>query len=499
MRAKAILILTPLVFLLLTLGCVCPPSFWQGPLPPGCSAQEITPPIPGFDSNKTNYVPSADETPKSVQKKVELIDVSVEVITPRSDKNVSVDINGQIYNMQRINEIYSKFKLSDVEKGGEYVLSFDGKTRSGTLKEYTFDYFPEPGTGREFFKGYYVAACHYCGVSYTRGNFLEPARTAYAEMKKNGATWVNLIPVWFFDDIYSSTVRPIYREEYGLEGKSGWQHATITDTELKTLINDAHAAGLKVYLSPHVASINWGPDVKGKNDWAPKDINTWVESFGEFTKHYSSIAEETGVEIYSIGNELGTIIDPNHENNPGVKKEHWYEIIDIARDNYSGPLTFSETCTSTDYCVPEHIEVWDKLDYIGYEWYVPINVDNNATLEEITAGAEKIFDESIEPLSKKFNKPIIFTEIGFEAKPHVWNRSYEGGGEGNFDKLAAAMAYDAILEAAKDENYVKGMMVWTWTLGEDKHFDNWVYEYNGNEVTRSLTWANLGKWFSYYK
>jgi hypothetical protein len=63
----------------------------------------------------------------------------------------------------------------------------------------------------------------------------------------------------------------------------------------------------------------------------------------------------------------------------------------------------------------------------------------------------------------------MFTEIGFEAKPQVWSRTYEGGSEGGADKLAAAKAYDAVLDALEDEDYVRGMIVWTWTLGDEEN------------------------------
>ena len=55
-----------------------------------------------------------------------------------------------------------------------------------------------------------------------------------------------------------------------------------------------------------------------------------------------------------------------------------------------------------------------------------------------------------------------------------------------------------MIHPLKDETYVEGMMVRTWTLEKVEFFEDWMYTYNGNEAKRSLLYSNLSKWFHHY-
>jgi len=49
---------------------------------------------------------------------------------------------------------------------------------------------------------------------------------------------------------------------------------------------------------------NWGPGVKGKGDLEPSDPDAFFIGYKNFINHYADIAQNTGVEMLSIGNEM---------------------------------------------------------------------------------------------------------------------------------------------------------------------------------------------------
>ena len=56
------------------------------------------------------------------------------------------------------------------------------------------------------------------------------------------------------------------------------------------------------------------------------------------------------------------------------------------------------------------------MDYIGVNVYCPLTDKNDPTVAEIkTAWTEKGYIAHLERLFKRFNKPIIFTEIGYPS------------------------------------------------------------------------------------
>jgi len=241
--------------------------------------------------------------------------------------------------------------------------------------------------------------------------------------------------------------------------------------------------------------------VPGKGSLAPSNIDEFFESYTNFQLHYARIAEEERVELYSIGNELDSITDESNTISIGYDKtEKWNNVIKAVREVYKGNLTYSCSCTHNDEwpCTPELIKFWDKLDYIGFEWYIPLNNNASASYADLVKDAEEIIESKINKLSRLYNKPVILTEYGWEAKPAVWTKSYGGGSQGNFDKYAAVISYEAVFEALKDEPNVSGMFINMWPLGKKEEL-TWLKDYNGLDTRYSIIESEIAKWYAYYK
>lgn len=468
--------------------------------------------ISGCGGVATEAPPATEEIPSAspVTEPPEIIDVSLTVTVPywtTGDVYLGVGDNPAFLKLKRVREvIYTG--TAKLEKGSPYFYSrgssdtreifIDRKVEDTPVFDFVVDW---DGSNKriikeDFQKSFYIGACHSCGVSYTKGNFIEPIKRTFDEIKKVGGNWVNLVPVWFVvPDYKGNELKPIYSEEF--QGMSGWVYATIKDQDLITLINEAHSRDLKVYLCPHVAPENWGPGVKGKGDLEPSNPDLFFDSYKNFVNHYADIAQQTGVEMFSIGNELDTLTQEDLVQNSQIDKTaRWRDIIKSVREHYKGTLTYSVSAMDEVRVGPELIKFWDALDVIGWEWYVPIATTEHEAISSMKANAERIIQNHIKPLYDKYGKPIVITEIGWEAYAGAGAHTYGVGSSEGGDRIEQASCYEAIFQAIEDKDFIKGMHIWTWTANLEGDKFPWIWTDSANEVRFSITEKEIAKWYS---
>jgi hypothetical protein len=112
-----------------------------------------------------------------------------------------------------------------------------------------------------------------------------------------GAGWISITVVFGQETIASTTM-------------FSNSPATSTDAELLRVINLAHSLGLRVMLFPSLALSNdpnhwWGQigtAFANETQW-----QDWFASYTESINHYASFAQQAGVDMLSIGRELGGV------------------------------------------------------------------------------------------------------------------------------------------------------------------------------------------------
>jgi len=348
-----------------------------------------------------------------------------------------------------------------------------------------------------FQKGFFLSACHTCGVSITKGNFLEPMGRSMDIIKENGGTWVSYMPNWFVvPDYRGNEIRPIYADE--ITSTSGWVTATIRDEDLATLVGMAHDRGLKMYVCPMLAPEDWGPGVPGKGNLEPSDPEAFFENYTAFINHYAELAEQTGVDMLCVGSENDTLTQEDLRENSSIDKTaRWREVIASARERYSGLLTYSVSCMDTERCGPQLIRFWDDLDVIGWEWYVPIASGEHQSIESMRQNAERIIERNIKPLYDRYQKPVVLTEIGWEAYPSACAHTYGTGPAKGGDRNEQASCYEAIFQAIEDASFIQGIQIFTWTANLEGDELPWIWTDTANEVRFSITEDTIFKWFQY--
>ncbi len=178
-----------------------------------------------------------------------------------------------------------------------------------------------------------------------------------------------------------------------------------------------------------------------------EDWQVWFQQYRRFITHYASIAEETGCEFFSVGNEL-RMASPRAE---------WPEIIQAVREVYNGTLLYAAHWDGEYLWVP-----WEKLDMVGINFYFPLASQPDPTFQQLLDGARRVRAD-LEGFANAVGRPVIFTELGFrpvkEAGMRPWE-SFEENPRLPIDLMAQVKAYLAIYQAFKDAEWLGGVHWW---------------------------------------
>src|SRR3989338_6214755 len=423
---------------------ICPP---QGPwpMPPWCEGGIQLPKInlPGLPSTpSTEGAHSTKQETKSAPTKAEIVTANVIVTVPywtTGDVYVGLGNNPKYIKLERVNDVIFKGTISMPKNSAYYYASgepavkeapISRKFLNGNIYDFVQDWEnSSKQIGKnDFQKSFYIGACHGCGVSYTKGNFIEPIKRSYDEIKKLGE--------------------------------------------------------------------NWGPGVKGKGDLEPTDPDKFFSSYKNFIGHYAILAEQNGVEMFSIGNELDTLTQYDHSLNPSIDKTaRWRDVIASVRKVYKCKLTYSVSCIDEQRCGPTFIKFWDDLDVIGWEWYTPIASGTHESIASMKVNAARIITNLMKPLSQKYNKPVVLTEIGWEAYPGACAHTYGTGSSKGGDRIEQSSCYEAVFQAIENEDFIKCIHIWTWTANLVGDKFPWIWTDSANEVRFSITEKEIAKWY----
>ncbi|GEM_PF-766724 len=257
------------------------------------------------------------------------------------------------------------------------------------------------------------------------------------------ADYATLVIPWYQDNAYSTLMGP---GQY-----------TPTDESLISAINYAHSLGLKVNLKPHQT-------VKTGGFWrahvTPSNRDEWFKNYDAMLNHYAQIAQQNNVELITLGTELINMTSPSVDS---TNTEHWRAMIRQVRQIYSGKLTYSANWG--DCCwwnEKNNIEFWDDLDYIGISAYFYMTPTVNYTMDSLKSRWSFWNDTQIRPLSQKFNKPVLFTEVGYRSSDGALMRPPKWDNTGIPDEQEQADGYEALFSYWDNFDYVQGIQLWDW-------------------------------------
>lgn len=209
-----------------------------------------------------------------------------------------------------------------------------------------------------------------------------------------------------------------------------------------------HQQNLKVMLKPQI----WINRGEFTGDLVLEKEEQWQAfeaAYREYILLYADIAEQEKVELFCIGTELYGFVN--------ARPEFWKKLISELRERYSGKLTYAENWDKVD-----QTKIWEDLDFIGVDAYFPISGEISPLNDEIREGW-KIHKTMLSTLSRKYNKPMLFTEFGYRnvdyALKEPWNSDRNTA---SINHNLQARALEVLIDEFWGENWFSGGFLWKW-------------------------------------
>lgn len=227
-----------------------------------------------------------------------------------------------------------------------------------------------------------------------------------------------------------------------------------TDARLGRAARRARELGLRVMLKPHLWA---GRRFHGAIEFQSKPrFRHWFVDYSRWMLHYARLAETHGIDVLAIGNELAGLT---------VHEDEWRSLIRDVRRIFRGSLTYAAHWESE----LARIAFWDDLDYIGANFYFPVAASGE--LPEADSPEMERAARVLLTLQARFDKPLLFTEVGFPAVATAAARPWEENSSA-LDPELQALCYQAWLERFARQPGVNGMFWWKWpSHGRGSPFD----------------------------
>jgi len=232
--------------------------------------------------------------------------------------------------------------------------------------------------------------------------------------------------------------------------------------------------------------IGWLPfiivkDGTWRGEIMPDDPTSWFRSYEDHLMLIASKANEVDVDLLMLGSELETMTDPNYE-------ERWLSIIKAVRQRYWGRICYAANWwyDETSYQRILASRWLRKLDYIGVSAYFELTSKNDPTIKELmdawltkgVSSSSSIVSE-LKNLYEKFERPTVFTEIGYRsvngANKQLWNCGTIPNSDNRYDPQEQADCYEALFKTFAGKEWWKGCFIWAYDTSlasreEDKDY-----------------------------
>ena len=208
-----------------------------------------------------------------------------------------------------------------------------------------------------------------------------------------GATGVSLQAIYRMDTGQSTEIR---------------RHPTSSPTEesLRQTFRQAKVRGLRMMFFP---TLNLRDEAENADWWrgniAPSDWDLWWRNYTDFNVRLAALAQEGGVEWYSLGTEMAS----THP-----FPDRWRQLAVEVRKVFKGKLVYSVNFDSHD-----SFTFGDCLDVIGINTYDPIAKYDHYPSEPQVRDAWWWIVYKARTLTARFNRPVMITEVGYPSVAHA--------------------------------------------------------------------------------
>ena len=274
----------------------------------------------------------------------------------------------------------------------------------------------------------------------TLGQTESPA-TAMSQLAADGVNTVSLFVWWWADQPTSTSLSP-----YG---------GTQSDASVTTEIDAAHAAGLKVILTP--IFVCGGCQGGWRGVMEPSSIPQFFASYRAFMDHYAQLAQANDVWLLFVGSEMTSLEGQTAQ---------WESVISSARQYYSGQVGYEQ-----NWDVIGQPQFLNDVDVVGVSAYFPLDdsadPSESQLLADWTDSRNATYKghnwvDSLIHLANSTNKPILFGEVGYMASDYAASQPFDNNYVNDNPTLQANL-YQALLQTFSGYSWWMGVAWWEWS------------------------------------
>ena len=289
----------------------------------------------------------------------------------------------------------------------------------------------------------------------------------FSQIKKFNADWIAIMP-YAFSKENSPEVHFDHDRQWWGERKEG----VIKSIEF------ARAYHLRVFLKPHVwvRSHGWTGDFKLTNE---QDWEAWEEGYSKYILAFAKLADSLKVEAFCVGLEFKNVVRE--------RPNFWPDLINEVRKVYNGKITYAANWDNYN-----NVKFWSEVDFIGINAYFPLSQEPTPGVEELRESLIKE-KKSLSVLSKKYRKPIVFTEFGYRSinkgAGNQWELEHHRKTTEAANFITQENAYQALFESFWEESWFLGGFLWKWYPNLPKEYvaDNTDYTPQGKPVEKIIS------------
>ncbi len=258
------------------------------------------------------------------------------------------------------------------------------------------------------------------------------------ELKDVNVAWVAVVP-------YAFTPKNEARVHFG-NNHQWWGE---TPEGAKETIRLAKKNNLGVMLKPQVwMHGSWVGDMEfeKESDWLQ-----WESDYRDYIITFAKIAAEHEVEILCVGTEF--------KRSAVIREQYWRDLIGEIRTIYKGDLTYSANWDEF-----ESMPFWDALNLIGISSYFPLSDEAEPSISKLKKAWNPV-KKSMEAVSQKYNKAILFTEYGYLSVDGCAGKTWileKKRHDLPTNEKAQCNALEALYTVFSDEKYWAGCFYWKW-------------------------------------
>ena len=323
-------------------------------------------------------------------------------------------------------------------------------------------------------------------VSYQANEYQETPQgpQGTAAIRATGANYASVVVTQYEQTSTANTIAPETTSTPGYNSSA--DPLSPTDAAVTTAIQNLQAQGLTVVMKPQVDSL----DGVFRGDFAPTNTATWFASYQTFIMHYAQLAVTNNVGYLIIGTELKSLSGSAYET-------YWDNIIAQIRASYpSLTLIYGANATGAGDEFTT-VSFWDKVDIIGVDGYFPLTNHADPTVAQLVAAwsdNKSGFNvvSALQALQSQYNKPLIFTELGYVSAPGTNEAPYSSAAAGaTSDPTEQQNCYEAFFEVfSQQTSWMKGVFWWAWNVSPPGSNDTGYTPQNKPAAT-----VTLPKWY----